>query len=376
VRDTDAGKRGKKRRVAVDAMGGEHSPVAEIEGAVAAVRARGIPIVLVGDQPRIRGELARLGIAASDPLLEVRHTTEVITMDDHPGQAVRRKKDASLRVCFDLARAGEVDALVSAGNSGAFLACGLFVMKRLPGVDRPGILASFPSLQGKVAVLDVGANVDVTKPEILVQFAVMAAAFARTLYGKQRPRVALLSNGEEAHKGSLLTRAVHDILSRAAELPADFEYVGYCEGNDIFKAPLDVVVTDGFTGNVILKTTEGIAEALFDLIRQELTATLPRKLLAGLLKPAFKAIKLRTDWAESGGAPLLGVDGVAVLCHGRSSARALENAIYMASDLAEVDLRPALTAAIAHHSPLYTGPRSLDAREPSETQEPQEEDSA
>jgi len=348
VRDSGAVKR---KRVAVDAMGGNNSPVAEIEGAIAATNARRIPITLVGDQQRIRAELARLGVA--DPSIQVRHTTEVITMEDHPGQVVRRKKDASMRVCFDLARAGEVDALVSAGNSGAFLACGLFVMKRLAGVDRPGIVATFPNLAGKVAVMDVGANVDVQKPEILAQFAVMAATFSRVLYKVARPRVALLSNGEEAHKGSLLTRAVHDILSRAAELPAEFDYVGYCEGNDIFKQPLDVVVTDGFTGNVILKTTEGIAEAMFDLIRQEISATMTRQLLARLLKPAFKAIQKRTDWAEYGGAPLLGVDGVAVLCHGRSSARAIENAITMAADLADVDMRPTMTEAIARHSALY-----------------------
>ena len=369
-----AGKRtgsGARRRVALDAMGGDHSPVAEIEGAVVAVRTRGIPVVLVGDEPRIRSELRRLGV--SDPRIEVRHTTEVITMADHPGQAVRRKKDASLRVCFDLVRAGEAAAVVSAGNSGAFLACGLFVMKRLPGVDRPGIVASFPNLTGKVAVMDVGANVDVEKPQILAQFAIMGSAFVRALYGKRRPRVALLSNGEEAHKGSLLTRAAHDILGRAAAVPADFDYVGYCEGNDIFTQPLDVIVTDGFTGNVILKTTEGIAEAIFDLIREEVTRTRTRQLLARLLKPAFKAIQKRTDWAEHGGAPLLGVDGVAVLCHGRSNALAIEHAIEMAAGLSEADLLPALRDSLTRHASLYksSAPEAEAGARPD--QEPEEE---
>lgn len=344
-----------RRRVAIDAMGSEQSPQAEVEGTVAAVRARGISVTLVGDERKIRHELRRHN-AESDPRIRVKHATEIITMEDHPAQSVRRKKDSSLRVCFDLTKAGETDAVVSAGNSGAFLACGLFVMKRLEGVERPGVLATFPNLQGRVSLIDVGANVDVAKPEILVHFAVLAASYMRVLHKKSRPRVAVLSNGEEEHKGSVLTRGVHEILSRAREHSAaamEFEYVGYCEGNDIFREPLDVIVTDGFTGNVILKTTEGIAEAMFELIRQELTASRGRKLLASLLKPAFKAIKLRTDWAEHGGAPLLGVDGVAVLCHGASNARALENAIYLAETLAEAKLAPVLEASVKRHAPLW-----------------------
>ncbi len=349
-----------RRRVAIDAMGSEQSPQAEVEGTVAAVRARGVSVTLVGDERRIRHELRKFS-AEGDSRIRIKHATEIITMDDHPAQAVRRKKDASLPVAFELARTGEADAVVSAGNSGAFLACGLFVMKRLDGVDRPGVLATFPNLAGKVSLIDVGANVDVVKPEILVQFAALAAAYMRVLYKKARPRVAVLSNGEEEHKGSVLTRGVHEILSRAREAGSamEFEYVGYCEGNDIFREPLDVIVTDGFTGNVILKTTEGIAEAMFELIRQELTASRGRKLLASLLKPAFKAIKLRTDWAEHGGAPLLGVDGVAVLCHGASNARALENAIYLAETLAEAKLGPALQGSIHRHAPLWQRPASV-----------------
>ncbi|HEX6835158.1 MAG TPA: phosphate acyltransferase PlsX, partial [Polyangia bacterium] len=234
------------RTVAVDAMGGDHAPAPEVEGAVAAVRERIARVVLVGDEARVKQELARHDAAGLDGLT-VRHASEVIRMEDHPAVAAKGKKDSSMRVAFDLAKERAVDAVVSAGNSGAMLACGLFVMRRLPGVERPGIVTTFPTVNGVCALIDMGANVE-CRPETLAQFAVLGAVYARLLHGKPRPKVGLLSNGEEQIKGTELTRGAYKLLSAAVE--KDFEFVGYVEGRDIFSGDVDVVVTDGFTGNV------------------------------------------------------------------------------------------------------------------------------
>lgn len=338
-------------RIAVDAMGADAAPVVEVQGVVAAVRERGTSVVLVGDEPRLRAELKAAG--AEREKIEIVHATEVITPHDAPSMAVKQKKKSSMRICFDLVKSGEAAAVVSAGNSGAMMACGLFVLGRLPGVERPAIVTTFPTRAGECALLDMGANVD-PKPAVLSQFSVFGAVYARLLHGKERPKVGLLSNGSEGHKGTALTRDAHALLSRAAHGDAAFTYVGYVEGRDIFKGEVDVVVTDGFTGNVVLKSVEGAAEAIMSMVREEVMRSgIVAKLGAALMTSALRRLKRRTDYAEHGGAPLLGVNGVALICHGGSSATALKNAVYVADRFAQSGLGQELTAAVAHHAFLW-----------------------
>jgi glycerol-3-phosphate acyltransferase PlsX len=338
------------RTVAVDAMGGDHAPGPEVEGAVAAVRERIAKVVLVGDEARVRQTLAGHGADSLDGLT-VRHASEVIRMEDHPAVAAKGKKDSSMRVAFDLAKEGAVDAVVSAGNSGAMLACGLFVMRRLPGVERPAIVTTFPTVNGVCALMDMGANVE-CRPENLAQFAVLGAVYARLLHGKSRPRVGLLSNGEEQIKGTELTRGAYKLLS--APVDKDFEFVGYVEGRDIFTGDVDVVVTDGFTGNIVLKTSEGAAAAINAIIKREILATTMGKLGALFLRGTFARLKRVLDVDEHGGAPLVGVDGIAVLTHGAASARAIKNGIRVAASFGDAALPAAVKAAIAKHAPLWS----------------------
>jgi phosphate acyltransferase len=339
--------------IAVDAMGGDHAPGPEVEGAIAAVRERLAEVVLVGDEPRLRELVGKHG--GLRPGLTIRHATQVITMDDHPSVAAKSKKDSSMRVAFDLAKKGEAKAVVSAGNSGAFMACGLFVMKRIGGLERPAVLTTFPTRgaqngNNRCALLDMGANVE-CRPQTLAQFAVLGSVFARLRHGKQRPRVGLLSNGEESSKGTTLLRGAHKLLSSHAD--KEFEYVGYVEGRDIFSGTIDVVVTDGFTGNIVLKTAEGVGQFVFDVMREEVLRTAIGKLGASLLRGAFARLKKRVDYAEEGGAPLVGVDGVAVLCHGASNAKAIKNAIRVASALVDGGLPQAVAQAVDKHSALW-----------------------
>jgi glycerol-3-phosphate acyltransferase PlsX len=338
--------------VAVDAMGTDRAPAAEIAGVVDAVRERGARVILVGDEPSLRAELGRLGALALP--IDIRHASEVITMHDAPAAVVRKKTRSSMRICFDLVKSGEAAAVVSAGNSGAMLACGLFVLKRLKGLERPAIVTTFPTPTGPCALLDMGANVD-CKPTTLAQFAVLGAVYSRLLHGTARPRVGVLSNGSEEHKGTDSTRGAHQLLERAAALGADFEYVGYIEGRDIFGAggPLDVVVTDGFTGNVVLKTVEGTAAAIFALLKAEIGKSRVAQAGALLMRPAFRGLKKLMDYAEYGGAPLLGVDGVAIVCHGSSNAKAIKNAVFAAERFVELGLKPALAETLARHRGLW-----------------------
>lgn len=345
-------------RIAVDAMGGDHAPVPELDAVVAAVReTKDLTVVLVGDEERLRTALTQRGVE-TDGRLIVRHASQVITMDDPPSAAVRSKKDSSMRVSFDLAKKGEVDAVVSAGNSGAMLACSLFVLKRLPGALRPGIVTTFPTVNGACALCDMGANVDVKAP-VLAQFGVLGAVFAQVEHEKPRPRVGLLSNGEEDSKGTELTREAHKILGRLART-ADFEYLGYIEGKDIFTGQVDVVATDGFTGNVVLKTSEGAAAAMLEFLKGAFKSSTRAKLGGLLAKKALREWWRKIDYAETGGAPLLGVDGVAVVCHGRSNAHALKNAIHAAARFAERDLTRRVGAALARHAAAW-GPVEREA---------------
>lgn len=350
-------------------MGGDAAPAPEVAGAVAAVRSRGSRVILLGDEQRLRQELQKLG--ASESMVSIRHCGEVITMDDHPAQAVRKKREASMRVAFDLVKSGEAQAVVSAGNSGAMLACGLFVLGRIKGLDRPGIAVTLPKLergsdgdpgQGKIGqcvLLDTGANVE-CKPHTLAQFALLGATFARNrgLASNPRPRVGLLANGEETSKGTQLLRDAHALLEKAK--PTDFEYVGFVEGRDLFQwsrgggptTGLDVAVTDGFTGNVVLKTSEGAGRFLADLLRREVMRSPLAKLGALLMRPALLALRQVVDVEGRGGAPLLGVNGVVIICHGRSSARAIARAIEVAEENVAAGLLPALTDSIRSHPEL------------------------
>jgi glycerol-3-phosphate acyltransferase PlsX len=332
------------------------------------VREHDVDVILVGDEPRLRALIddrvraspelrARKELRERIERLVIRHAPEVITMHDAPAIAVRHKKQSSMRICFDLVRAKEADALVSAGNSGAMLACGLFVLGRLSGVDRPAIVTTFPTKTGQCALLDMGANVD-PKPTVLAQFAVMGSVYARLRHRKPRPRVGLLSNGSEEHKGTALTRDAHALLERskhAATPGAEFDYVGYVEGRDIFDGDVDVVVTDGFTGNVLLKSCEGAVGAVFSMVRAEVEASGALvKLGAALMRPALRRLWKRTDPAETGGAPLVGVDGVAMICHGGSDARAIKNAVSVAREFANSSLGDELSRAVARHEFLWT----------------------
>ncbi|MCA9653554.1 MAG: phosphate acyltransferase PlsX [Myxococcales bacterium] len=340
---------GRGPRIALDAFGGDHCPGPEVEGAVMAAR-EGARVVLVGDRSKLELELARHDGAASLPI-SIHHASEVITMEDSPAKAVRSRPDASMPVCFDLVTQGEADAAMSAGNSGAMLACGLFKYRRIKGVDRPAIVTSLPTRSGWMALLDVGANVD-CKPINLVQFAVMGAVYAGFKHGKARPRVGLLANGTEDGKGTDLTRSAHRLLMRG---PTEgFEYVGYVEGNGLFSGELDVVVTDGFTGNVALKVAEGTGRLIAQWLRGSVTGGARRNLGALLLRPAFDELRTKLDPDSYGSAPLLGVRGLAFLCHGGASAFAIGTAIELAARSVNEALTPQITEALQRHAALMS----------------------
>jgi len=340
--------------VALDVMGGDHAPGPELAGALAAVKEGLARVILVGDEARVRDGLRALGTDASafGDGLRVHHAAEVITMDDEPAKAARGKKDSSMRVAFELVKKGDAAAVVSAGNSGAMMACGLFVLRRVSGLDRPGVCTTFPTQTGVCALIDMGANVDV-KAATLAQFAVLGATYVRLLHGIERPRVGLLSNGTEDGKGTELLREALAML-RTAPADAPLHFKGFVEGRDIFGGELDVVVTDGFTGNVVLKTAEGAASVISKMIKEELFASTLRKTGALLLRGAFRSLAKRLDYAEHGGAPLLGVEGNVVLCHGGSSDKAIKNGIKMAARLSGAGLVEAVKAALQGSGALWS----------------------
>ena len=325
-------------KIAVDAMGGDHGPAVVVEGAVAAVREFGASIVLVGDQAAIDGEVRRLGAEALG--LEVRHASQVVSMSESPSQALRRKRDSSLRIAAELVRDGKAAAFISAGNTGAAMAISMFVIGVLRGVDRPAIAAVLPNVKGFTVLLDVGANVD-PKPWHLFQFAVMGHVYARDILAVEAPRVGLLSVGEEEGKGTELTREVYEQLKESS-----LNFVGNVEGRDIYNGQCDVVVTDGFTGNVALKISESLAETLGSLIREELTRDWRSKLGAALALPAFRRFRRRVDYTEMGGAPLLGIDGAAIICHGSSPVKAIKNAVRVAQEWSKAGLNEHIKAAL------------------------------
>ncbi|MDT8441289.1 MAG: phosphate acyltransferase PlsX [Desulfuromonadales bacterium] len=308
--------------VAVDVMGGDHAPAYEIAGAVMAARRWQIPVVLVGQSTLIEDELRKHDLGGID--LSVHEASEVVGMHDSASDAVRKKKDSSVRVAFEMVKSGKADAVVSTGNSGATMAAGMFVLKRISGIDRPAIATVVPNLRDQTLILDVGGNVD-CKPQHLTQFALMGGVYASQMLGKKRARIGLLSNGEEESKGNELTRETHRLLKQAP-----YNYVGYIEGRDIYNGNVDVVVCDGFVGNVVLKVSEGLADAMIRMLRTEFKSRFLSKIGYLLAKPALAAFRKKIDYAEYGGAPLLGIQGTGVICHGSSSPRAIMNAVRMA----------------------------------------------
>jgi glycerol-3-phosphate acyltransferase PlsX len=315
-------------KIAVDAMGGDHAPQVVVAGAILAARELGVEIVLVGQKEVVGPELARQDAAAK---IEIVPASQVIAMHESPSSALR-KKDSSMKVAFEMMKRGEVDAVVSAGNSGAMMATGMFVMGTLAQVGRPAILIVVPSLKRGTVIIDAGANVD-CKPRHLVQFGLMGAIYAERILSIRNPRVGVLSNGEEEGKGNELTRAASELLA-ATQL----NYIGYIEGRDIFNGHVDVVVCDGFTGNVALKTMEGVASFAGEVLRTAFQKNVVSRLGYLMSRNALRQAYRRLDYAEYGGAPLIGLEGVAIIAHGGSDPRAIKNAIRAARDEIQQDV--------------------------------------
>ncbi len=327
--------------VALDAMGGDNAPGEIVAGAVEAAREYGMGVYLVGNETAIRAELARHDTAGLD--LPILHTDEVIPMDEHdPARAARQKKNSSMVRAVQLVRDGEALGAVSAGNSGAMMAAALFILKRIKGVDRPALGGVLPTKDQNrpCLVIDMGANTD-CKPEYLEQFALMGSIYMERILHIPSPRVGLLANGEEEGKGNEQVQQAHQLLKANAQT-LDLNFIGNVEGRDIFAGTVDVVVCDGFVGNVVLKVSEGLSDTLLGLIRAEMTSSLPNKLAAAVLRPSLRKIGKRLDYAEYGGLPLLGVNGVAIISHGRSNAKAIKNALRVARQTAEAGVAAAI----------------------------------
>ena len=340
-------------KIVVDAMGGDHAPEVVVAGAVAEARERGTQIILVGVEERVRAGLAKHPGAAGLPI-EVVHASEVVEMAEHVN-VVRTKRDSSMLVGMRLVKEGHADAFASAGNSGAVMTAALLGLGRIPGVERPALGSIYPAAPVPCLLIDIGANAD-CKPEYLVQFARMGHAYARVIFGLENPKIGIISNGEEADKGNLLIRETYPLLQASG-----LNFVGNVEGKDIGKGLANVVVSDGLTGNVIVKLTEGVVSFLGRLVKHDLTGGVRNKIglallvpglilmLPGLalLYPSVAALRKRMDWREIGGAPLLGVNGVVVIGHGRSDARAIQSMIRMAEKSVRQDLVAALKAEIS-----------------------------
>ncbi|HXG52872.1 MAG TPA: phosphate acyltransferase PlsX [candidate division Zixibacteria bacterium] len=324
--------------IAVDAMGGDYAPGVVVEGARLALLEYGAEIVLVGQKEAVDAELGRYPDERSR--LPVVSAPQVVAMDESPSSAIR-KKESSLKIAFEMMKRGEAQAVVSAGNSGAMMAIGMFVVGTLPQVARPAILVVVPSVGKGVVIIDAGANVD-CKPRQLLQFGIMGAVYAEEVVGIPRPRVGVLSNGEEESKGNELTRAASELLAASG-----LNYIGYVEGRDLFNGRVDVVVCDGFTGNVALKTMEGLAGfaagVLQGAFEKNLLSKIGYLLSRGPLREAYR----RLDYAEYGGAPLLGLNGVAIVAHGGSSPRAIKNAIRVAGESVSHDVNRRIGEALA-----------------------------
>ncbi len=312
-------------KIALDAMGGDYAPASTVEGAIDAINEyQDLSIILVGNEAKIKKELDERDCTSLP--ISIRHASQVVEMDDSPLSALRRKKNSSIRIAIDLVKSGDADAMVSAGNSGVVMAMALYVLGKLPGVERPAIATVMPSLKDHFVLLDAGANVD-CKPLHLYQFAIMGEAYASFIFENDNPRVGLLSIGEEDAKGNELTKESFKLIKNS-----HVNFIGNIEGQDIFLGDADVVVCDGFVGNIALKVSEGLAETIHRMLRSEIMekAAAAGKEGAHLIKEAFSGLKKRTDYSEYGGAPLLGISKPCIISHGRSTSKAIKNAIKVA----------------------------------------------
>jgi len=328
-------------QIALDAMAGDHGPEDLIAGALLAAEQACFGVSLVGDGSLLQKYLDQLAPnSKTADLIKIVHASQVIEMDEHPVHAIRNKKDASVMVAFDLVRRGEADAAVSAGNSGATLAAGIRKLGRLSGISRPGIASTFPTLKQPVVMMDIGANVD-CRAKHLFQFALMASAFSR-INDVENPRVGLLTIGSESDKGNSLIKETYPLLEKSS-----LNFIGNVEGSDVFKGNVDVIVCDGFVGNICLKVSEGLADAAMQMLRDEIVKSLPAKLGYLLARPAFKSFKKRVDYSEVGGAPLLGLNGVGIICHGTSSSHAIKNAILEAAKMVKRNINQDILRSLA-----------------------------
>jgi glycerol-3-phosphate acyltransferase PlsX len=333
-------------KIALDAMGGDYAPAVNIEGAIETVNDfDNIDIILVGDEVKLSRELNNKKFPPNR--LSIKHTSQVVGMDESPTVAVRKKKDSSIRKGIDLVKTGEANAFVSAGHSGVVMATALLVLGTSDVVDRPAIATIMPTLRSPLVLIDAGANLH-CKPQNLLQFALMGNTYCRMILGRQDPRVALISTGEEDTKGNELTKETFKLLKES-----DINFIGNVDGKDIFTGDIDVIVCDGFTGNVILKTSEGLADALMKMLKREIANLTAGRIGYLLMKPALRNFKKKTDYDEYGGAPLLGINGTCIISHGRSTAKAIRNAVKVASDFAEKKVYEIISSAIekdlSHH---------------------------
>ena len=326
--------------IALDAMGSDRAPKPEVEGAILAARHYGVGVLLVGPEAQLRAELAHHP-SHRGLHIGVVNATEVVGMHEKAAHAVKTKRDSSMRVGVRLVREGRAAGFVTAGNTGAAMATAKIVLGALPGVDRPALAAVFPTAAGSAAILvDVGANVD-CKPQNLEQFAIMGEIYSRSIFGAERPRVGLLSIGEEEGKGNDLTREAFKLIR---SLPIHF--VGNVEGRDLYNGNVDVIVCDGFVGNVALKISEGMVQVVGTLLKESLNSSIASQVGALLSSKAFKGFKKRLDYSEYGGAPLLGIKGVCIVCHGSSNSNAIKNAIRVASEFAHSGLNAKIEAEL------------------------------
>ena len=328
-------------------MGGDLGSELPIRGALGALeKKRNLEIILLGPEERLKRQVADI-FGNGSPLLRrlhIEHAPETIGMDESPVEAVRRKKNATIMVGFDLVRRKKADGVISAGNSGATMAAAIRKLGRLKGVSRPGIASFFPTLKKPVMIMDIGANVD-CRPKHLLQFAVMASSCSRILHSIDNPTIGLLSIGEEAGKGNTLVKETHELL-----MAGSLNFCGNVEGRDVYKGDVDVIICDGFVGNVALKVSEGLADAAAQMLRDEITKTWRAKIGYLLIKKAFARFKQRVDYAEYGGAPLLGINGTGIICHGTSDALALENAVFVAADMIENNVNAAITESLTAYN--------------------------
>ena len=326
-------------RIVLDAMGGDHAPEVVVEGGVMAAREYGIEVVLVGPQEVVEAELAKHDTAGLS--LPVVHASQVIEMTDEPSMAARRKKDSSMVVGMNLVKNGEADAFATAGNSGGALAAALFRLGRIKGIKRPALSTIFPMRKGLCFITDIGANTD-CKPVYLLQFGIMASAYAERVLGIPNPKVGIVSTGEEEGKGSILVKEAFKLLKKSG-----LNFIGNVEGKDIPAGLADVVVTDGFSGNIVIKLSEGVAALLMEVMEEEIKKRPAAVLGALLARAALREVKSRLDYSDYGGAPLLGVDGVVIIGHGRSNVKAIKNMVRVGKEAVEKGMLKAIKEGIA-----------------------------